>query len=237
MPNAYLTIDDSPSVHTADLVKFLGKRKIPAILFVRGDLLEANSAPIVEAIRHGILIGNHSFAHKPAGDLGFEAWVQDFERAESLIDQAYETAGKSRTRKLFRFPYIDRGDGVRVERVYAAGQGKGFVENETTRAFQKYLNDKGFAQPFQKMPPSYPAAAADCLFTYTSADWMLTPRHKGQHAYKTLEDLKAKIDADEGLKDESHNHVLLLHDQPGIHAEVCDLIDYFIEKDFKFLTI
>ena len=74
MPKAYLTIDDSPSQHTIELVDFLSTCGIPAILFVRGALLEQNPAPIEYAIQKGLIIGNHSYAHIPAGDMNPQEW-------------------------------------------------------------------------------------------------------------------------------------------------------------------
>ena len=63
---------------------------------------------------------------------------------------------------------------------------------------------------------------------------MLTERHRGKHEIKTLDDLKSRVDKDEGLQREGP-HILLMHDQPDIFEEVCALIDYFCQKDFSFL--
>ncbi len=236
MRSAYLTIDDSPSARTGDLVKFLNTRNIPALLFVRGDHMQQFSSAIANAIRNGIVIGNHSFAHIPAGEMSFDQWQADFEQCEVLINMAYKQAGVRRTHLYYRFPYIDRGDGVRVERNFAKGEGA-FTSNAAIEKIQIYLKTKGFSQPFENMPEGYPDDAADCLFTYTSGDWMLTARHKGQHQYKSLDDLKSKIDKDLSLQQSLYNHVFLLHDQAEIHDEVCTLIDYFTQSGFKFLDI
>ena len=118
---AYLTIDDSPSETTPRLLAFLAERKLQALFFVRGHRMEespAHFAYIVEAIRQGHVIGNHSYAHIPAGDMGFDEWVQDLEACEALIDKAYAEAEQVRPGKYYRFPYIDRGDGHRLERDY-----------------------------------------------------------------------------------------------------------------------
>jgi len=47
--NIYLTIDDSPSARTDDLVAFLTSRDIPALLFVRGDNMEQYPRAIARA--------------------------------------------------------------------------------------------------------------------------------------------------------------------------------------------
>lgn len=231
---AYLTIDDSPCEHTPALADFLSERKIPALLFVRGAFMEEYPDAIPYAIQKGLAIGNHSYAHIPAGDMTVAQWKDDFEKAENLINAAYEKAGVDRPGYYYRFPYIDRGDGVRVERIFASGEEGGFDDNEETAAFQRYLKEHGFHQPFEDMPTQYPLQAADCLFTYTSGDWMLTERHKGHWEYKTVGDLKARIDNDPSLQGEGP-HIILMHDQSDIHEEACALIDYFIQKNFTFL--
>ena len=233
MPKAYLTIDDSPSTHTRELVDFLVKRNIPAILFVRGDLLEQNPLPVEYAIQNGITIGNHSYAHKPAGEMQPQDWVDDLEICEHLIEAAYRRCGVERQAKYYRFPYIDRGDGIKQEQTDKSM----IVENEKTQVLQDYLHQQHFYQPFRKMPPSYSKKAHDCLYTFTSRDWMLNVQHRGKHEIKTLDDLKSRIDKDEALKNEIQNHVILMHDQEGNHDEVCALIDYFCEIGFTFLDV
>ncbi len=235
MHKAYLTIDDSPSTHTERLVDFLYERGIPALLFVRGDLMKDHPAPIVHAIECGMVIGNHGYAHTPAGDLSFEEWRADFEKTENLIDLAYAQAGTSRPGRHYRFPYIDRGDGVRVERIFAQGEVCAFGNHPRVSRIQDYLKGKGVCQPFSNMPKGYPVEAQDSLFTYTSGDWMLNTRHRGAWDIKNVDGLKTKIDTDAGLKNENAHHVLLLHDQEGIFEEFCMLIEYFCEKGFTFL--
>ena len=235
MYKAYLTIDDSPSVHTTALVDFLHKRSIPALLFIRGDLMAANPAPIIYAIERGLVIGNHGYNHKPAGDLTFEAWAEDFEKTEQLINKAYDIAGQERPGHYYRFPYIDRGDGVRIEQVFARGEACTLKDNKDISKIQGYLKKQGVYQPFKNMPKDYPIDAADSLFTYTSADWMLNTRHKGHWDIQDIAGLKARIDEDQGLKAKETHHIVLLHDQEGIFDEFCALINYFCEKGFTFL--
>lgn len=233
MPKAYLTIDDSPSAHTYDLVDFLIERDIPAILFVRGDLLEKNPRPIEYAIQKGITIGNHSYAHKPAGEINPQEWADDLELCDHLIEAAYRRCDIERKAKYYRFPYIDRGDGQKTEQIDKAV----IEENEMTLVLQKYLHTYGFHQPFENMPPNYPSDAEDCLYTFTTRDWMLNSKHRGKQDIKTLDDLKARIDEDKSLKNEVNNHVIIMHDQAGNHDEVCALIDYFCEIGFTFLDV
>ncbi len=233
MPKAYLTIDDSPSEHTRDLVDFLSERNIPALLFARGDQLEKNPQAIEYAIQKGLVIGNHSYAHKPAGEMEPQEWADDLELCDHLIEAAYARCGVERPEKYYRFPYIDRGDGQKIEQIDTAR----ISENNKTSIFQQYLKDQSFAQPFKGMSPDYPSNALDCLYTYTTRDWMVNDRHRGKHDIKTLDDLKRRVDEDLALKNTNHPHVVLMHDQPGNHEDVCALIDYFCEIGFEFLDL
>ncbi len=244
---AYLTIDDSPSPHMDALVDFLAARDIPAQLFCRGDLMEQNFAPVVRAINKGMTIANHSYAHKPSGSLTYEEIVGEIEKTEILIDRAYREAGRPRTGKHFRFPYLDKGDGDRLERRFgeiiaavAAGKAVDLGGDEKVRRLQGYLKAEGFTQPYKNVThPLYQnedvAHAADCLFTYSSCDWMLTGRHQGQWDYKTIDDLKRKIDDDPWLCSGQGAQVTLFHDQPDIAQVPLDLVQYMLDKGFTFL--
>ncbi len=230
MPKAYLTIDDSPTAETEDLVDFLTARGIPAILFVRGELLEKNPRAIEYAIQKGFIVGNHSYAHKPAGEMKYQDWVDDLELCESLIEAAYLNCNLPRPKKLYRFPYIDRGDGQKNEQIDMAT----IKENDQTLPLQEYLHKHGFEQPFENMPSTCPNKAKDCLYTFTTRDWMLNNKHRGHHNIKTIDDLKARVDADKSLQEKTHNHVIIMHDQLGLFDISCALIDYLSEKGFIF---
>ena len=231
MPKAYLTIDDSPSQDTEKLVDCLTARNIPAILFARGALIEQNPSAIEYAIKNGLIIGNHSYAHKPAGEMEPQEWADDLELCEHLIEAAYRRCGVERPAKYYRFPYIDRGDGIKHEQTDKST----IQENDKTQGLQDYLHEQHFYQPFKKMPRSYPKGANDCLYTFAARDWMLNDTHRGKHDIKTLEDLIARAEGDATLWNEEHRHILLLHDQPGMVEDAIALIEYFLQKGIEFL--
>ena len=240
MPSCYLTIDDSPSPHTDEMIDFLVDRNIPALLFCRGDLIEQNPAPIIRAIEKGFVIGNHSYAHKPYGDLTFEEAVTDIEKCQALIDGCYQDAGIEKYGDFFRFPYLDRGDGDRIERHFETASTLDINEDDRVLKIQKYLKNQGYHQPFQTNHPLYNntsiATAADCLMTYTSFDWMLTDRHKGKWDYKNIDDLKQRIDNDAPLN-ASDGNILIFHDQLEILPVFKSLIDHMLSKGYEFLPI
>lgn len=233
----YLTIDDSPSVHTDEMIDYLVEKKIPALLFVRGDLLEKNFAPIIRAIKHGFVIGNHSYAHKPFGEYTYEQSIEDIEKCDRLIVSAYEQADVERPGKYFRFPYLDRGDGDRTERDFNSFVHININTDERVKNIQSYLKANGYAQPFKTNHSAYQnqsiASAVDCLMTYSSFDWMLTKRHIGKWDYKNIDDLKQRIDESDMKKFDGN--ITIFHDQDETLHTFKSLIDHMIIKGYKFL--
>lgn len=243
----YLTVDDSPSPMTGELVRYLSARGVPAILFFRGDRAEADPGPLVEAVRKGFVLGNHSYAHHPAGDLSFEEWVEDFEKAEALAAMIYREAGCERPGLYQRFSYLDRGDGDRVERRFPAlirdvtdGKNPGLPEDARVRRIQDFLKARGFRQPFKNVThPLYKipeiAGAADCFLTYSTCDWMLTKRHIDKDwPYKSLNDLKGALDADPWLSAENGTGIVLVHDQDETTETAIALTEHMLQRGFEF---
>ena len=66
---------------------------------------------------------------------------------------------------------------------------------------------------------------------------MMTERHKGQWQYKTIEDLKFKIDEDAYLQKEDSVSVALFHDQAEIIDVSIHLIEHMVDTGFTFLRL
>lgn len=258
MRKALLTIDDSPSERMDDLTDFLCAMSIPAIFFCRGDLLAKNQTPVVRAIEKGFIIANHAYGHRRAGALSCEENVEEIEKTESLVESAYRAAGRPRPAKYFRFPQMDRGcggwvvdyDAVPAHRetlvsLFAEGLNLDLVpptdeQKHKKQRLQDYLRREGYA-PLPSSGITHPwfaqtemAHAVDAMFTYSTADWMLTTRHKGKWLYKTLDGLKRKIDADPWLKRGDSAHIILAHDQAEIFDVSTALISYLQETGFMY---
>lgn len=260
---AYLTIDDSPSTRMDDLTDYLSRHNIPALFFCRGDLLEQNPVAVIRAIQNGFLIGNHTYSHIRASKASFEQIVEEIEKTEALIDQMYSVANTPKPGQYFRFPHLDRGCGSQVldfeamdvkDRTYVKSvytEGLNVISNakpkpealEKKAKLQEYLQTRGYTAPFPKTNlPWYSKspeikAAADCLFTYSSADWMLTQRHLGKWRYKSIEDLRAKIDNDQWILKDSSTSIILMHDQAEILDNVLLLLDHLRRRDVEFLEM
>lgn len=251
MSEAYLTIDDSPSETSFRLIDYLAQKKIPALLFCRGDKMEQDPESILYAIRYGLVIGNHSYSHRPGGLLSFEDIIEEISRTDRLIDKAYAQAKVGRPGRYFRFPYLDRGCGDRVEQrfddlIVAIRKGESIrlaasddaLEAKKER-IQDWLKAQGFVQPFHNIDhPLYQvpdiANACDCFMTYSAFDWMLAARHKGQWPWKTIDDLKRKIDEDFWLQRPNSRNIVLLHDSAEIFDVTTALIDHMLAKDIQF---
>ena len=248
---AYLTIDDSPGVCTDALVDFLGGRNIPAILFCRGDLLEADPAPVVRAIEQGFVIGNHLYHHKSASERDAAEIINDIRATEKLIDTAYRTAGRSRPGKYIRFPYMDRDynwflpdsapDRQALRQLHQVfdnlkvpGPANPLPEYlaDKRAVLHDFLDNDGFAQPFTGISYSWYEQARlhelpDCPFTVNTYDWMLTARHLEQDGpYKSLDDLRNRLREHPFFCETSARDIVLAHDQAEIHEITTGLIAF-----------
>ncbi|MCK5284571.1 MAG: polysaccharide deacetylase family protein [Alphaproteobacteria bacterium] len=248
MSKAYLTIDDSPSPVTINLINELKHRDIQALLFCRGDYIEQHFNAVIYAIKHGHIIGNHSYSHRKSSELSFDEWTQDLKQTEQLIEKAYKQAGGKRSGLYYRFPYLDRGDGQTLERIWpkiikhiSTSENYILAENSKVHKMQAYLKAKGFTQPFYKLNhPVYNnisaiSKVADTLLTDTTQDWRMLKRHLEKKEI-TLNTLKTMLNEDPFIKQNLYEHVFLIHDDPEIYDISLSIIDYIRETlNFKFL--
>lgn len=263
MSGLYLTIDDGPSERFIDLVDFLDERNIQAVFFNRGDAMEARPEAVIYGIERGQIMANHAYSHQKASKIPLNEVQAEILRTEEILDKLYAQTNKKRPGKFFRFPYMDRGMGSAlvefqdlpnaylspINTLIQTGLGHTpptsiTVEQiERKNILQKFLRDKGFENlPVENVTvPWYAntemATSIDSLCTFSTSDWAVSERHKGKHGLENLDDLKRQIDQDVWLQDKSSNHIILAHDQAEIHNTVCNLIDYFLERGFKFLDL
>lgn len=263
----YLTIDDSPSADTDGLVDFLSSQNIPAMLFARGAFMEDKDAfaKIVRAIKNGFLIANHSYAHERTSEIGFKSQTNQIAKTQILIDRAYDEAGVAKPPRYFRFPHLDRGcgnawvidfdtvpepyrdfvkslfwDGVRLESKAPPTP----AQLQLKADIQNWLKDNDF-QKFSPPDVTHPwwvdselSQAMDVLITYSTSDWMATPRHLGKWPYKNTDDLCQKIENDPYLQSTASSHIILMHDDREESLTITKkLIMYFLNQNFEFLPL
>ena len=140
MINALLTIDDVPENNTIEIIDYLYSRGIPAIMFTVGEKAAMHPKVLSYAIKHGFIIGNHSYTHPHFSDLTIDEAIKEIEMTDAVIDEIYAGAGVARPEKLFRFPFLDEGGAIKEE-------------------ISGYLTDHGFTGPFGKCHVS---ATYDC---------------------------------------------------------------------------
>lgn len=261
---AYLTIDDSPTPYTNELLDDLSARGIPALFFVRGDMIETyGDEALRRAVAMGFSIGNHMVTHTRTSTMEFADVKQEIEIMYDKINDIYHSEGIKNPPLYFRFPHMDRGTGGHiidydaisithrkmVIEMFAEGinidlKPPTVAQIEHKHNIQNFLKSLGYAQPFHNI--NFPwfqgemFEAVDCMYTYSTSDWMLLNRHKnsGKWRYKTIDDLKQKIDNDALLHNSSSNHIILAHDkdEAGFNKHVLlPLVDHLLEKECMFL--
>ena len=124
MIKALLTIDDVSSKNTPAIVDYLSEKNIPVIMFCVGQWAENHPDELIYALKHGIIVGNHSYTHPQFSSITIDECKKEIEKNEEVLDRFYEQAGVERKYRPFRFPYGDKG-----------GANKD--------AIQQYLSEKG----------------------------------------------------------------------------------------------
>ncbi len=225
--NAYLTIDDGPSPLMAERVEFLAGHGIPAIWFCRGDYLEERPEPALAALRHGSILGNHTYDHTYCSKLTLAQFREQLERTDRLIEALHLRAGVPRRAKLFRFPYEDRIDPP----AHFAG-------------LQAELRTHGFVKPaFADVPYRYFHTAArqadlSVFWTYDTRDWSL-PAAADPRAPAVLAEVLARMDHHDpegtlGLNQPAAAEVVVMHDHGHTGTQWERVVEGLLAKGLRF---
>jgi peptidoglycan/xylan/chitin deacetylase (PgdA/CDA1 family) len=238
MPHdAYLTIDDAPSVDFLDKLNLLDRHGIPAVWFCQGNFMEQRPEMVIEAIRRGYIIGNHSYSHPSFETISTDQGFAEIRATDAIIDELHARAGIARRRRYFRFPYGNKGhDGDPAQTGSEDGQHK-------RQAYQEYLRKLGYTPPaFSDITHRFfntLLREVDWFWTYDSRDWEVnhpefppTNFHTHEQVVAALDDWKPD-DAPAGSAD-----MILVHDFPGAtHALFGKLITRLLEKGFRFKAV
>lgn len=220
MIKALLTIDDVSSENTPAIVDYLNEKNIQALMFMVGQWAEKNPDELVYAIKHGMIIGNHSYTHPHFSELSFDECIDEIEKNETVLDRFYEQAGTERRFKPFRFPYGDKG-GVNKDRLQEYFAANGFDK----------VDDTGFTYPFWK--ENGLDKDIDTFWTFDFAEYMIRPG-----SGFTLDDVMKRIydpDPENGapLLNDDSSHLLLLHAHDETEELVPGYYRIFIEELLK----
>lgn len=105
-----LAIDDGPSPVTAEMIAKLQRAGHRAVLFVLGSNFANREEILIDAVRRGFALGNHSFDHPFFSKIDLDTARTEIAKTESLIQSIYARAKVKRHGQWFRFPYLDTGE-------------------------------------------------------------------------------------------------------------------------------
>jgi peptidoglycan/xylan/chitin deacetylase (PgdA/CDA1 family) len=236
---AYLTIDDSPSVHMKQKIDFLFSKGIPAVFFCEGRKIEQRPKPVIEAIQKGFIIGNHSYNHPQFSNISLDEAYEEIEWTDGLIEDMYRQAGVKRPAKYFRFPYGDKGGLVGDCPIAEYGE-EGAKRKE---AIQHYLRELGYTQPAFGITTTYFREAGlldevDWYWTFDTFDWSVNSEQP-MYGITSLEAVYDRIDEDTpeaacGLNQPESEEIVLIHDHENSTAIFYPIVSRLQEKGLQF---
>ena len=242
MKEAYLTIDDGPSVDRIKKVEILKKYGVQAVWFSMGIDMEANADAAIRTILAGQVIGNHSYTHPNFSEISIAQCEEEIIRTDELIDKLYRQAGVQRPIKLFRFPYGNKGVNTGFfDTSYSES------DRERIEAIQKILIQNGYgAYPFDNINFEYfkrmqATGQVDWLWTYDAMEWCVF-QEDSPFGVRTIEDVLEMMDLDlperwMGLNDPSSNEIIVIHDHPQTTDMFEPIIKAFLDKGIHFKRI
>lgn len=233
MNTAILTIDDIPSKNTPALVDYLCEKGITAVLFATGQHLEKYPEQAEYAVKHGMIVGNHSYSHPAFSSLSLEEARKEIESTERLLDALYARCGVERQYKPFRFPYGDKG-----------GENKPLLQAMLREYGIHKLDDRHL--PYAWWKENGLDQDIDTFWTFDFAEYRMhsEPTFTKESVWERMHDQNPQSGA--VLFAEGHRHILLLHDHeeseallPGYYRLFIDhLLDGGITFDMpQFLKI
>jgi peptidoglycan/xylan/chitin deacetylase (PgdA/CDA1 family) len=257
----FLTIDDSPSNQTDEYLDWLKERDIQALFFCIGERLTENSEPMIRAVREGHILGNHSWSHPRSSQVGLTAMLDEIDRTEDALNDIYREAGVERDGLYFRFPHMDRGMGGYIVDFDAMSDDDARIvvplfrdginisldkpsdeQRELCQGLQHGLKQRGFTAPpfagvsFAWFTETEMGTAIDAMYTYSTSDWMLLPRHRGKWPWASVEELNARADTDVTLLNHQSRHIILAHDKDDFLLEETALLQHLLDTGMSFVS-
>lgn len=151
----YLTFDDGPTAHTAELLSVLARQQVPATFFVTGTTDAASLQQMREIVEQGHAIGLHSYSHRyRAIYSSVESFLEDQYQLFTLIR---DTTGV--TPSVFRMPggSINAYDYGIYQDILAEMMRRGFVPFDWNIS----SGDSAGGSPAQTIVSRVTAAATD----------------------------------------------------------------------------
>lgn len=216
---AYLTVDDAPQKDFKLKVDYLFNKRIFAIFFCIGSLLEKKEKLAIYAIKKGFILGNHSYDHPHFSKISSEEGVNQIKKTDEILERIYKKANKKRPIRVFRFPYGDRG-----------GKNK--------KRLQEVLTSLGYKQPrFEKIKNLFYLLrgfnkSKDIMWTFDIREWALNGKY--YRKISSMGDVIKRIDNGLNTKSSS-NEIILIHDHDTTTKYFRLLIEKLLDKKIKFI--
>jgi len=226
MNKAILTIDDVPSRNTPALVDYLNEKGIRAIMFATGNHIERYYEEACYAVRHGMIVGNHSYSHPAFSSLTMEKAIEEIERCEALLDELYRDSGVARKYRPFRFPYGDKG----------SSKHDALQAYLKERLFDK-VDDRHITYPWWS--ENHLDTDIDTFWTFDFAEYRMQqePDFTRESVWARMYDEHPATGA--ALFGEGNQHILLLHDHDQTEQLLPQyyrlFLDHLLETGMMFM--
>lgn len=202
MRHALLTIDDSPTPRTPAVLRALLDRGAHAVFFCVGERLTAHPAHAAAILEAGFEIGNHGRTHRAFSSLSLAECLEEIDLTEEAIEAVHAAAGVPRRRRLFRFPYGDKGGEAR-ERIQDALAARGFEGLGELDIRHSWYREHGLD------------ADRDVFWTLDTRDYLLADPSSGFTFQDLLERLRDPAPVTGGsLVEGAGDEIVLAHDNP-----------------------
>ena len=220
MIKALLTIDDVSSKNTPAIVDYLCEKNIQAIMFMVGQWAENYPDQLIYALKHGMIVGNHSYTHPHFSELSFEECKEEIEKNEELLNSFYEKAGVERKYRPFRFPYGDKG-GSNKDLLQVYLKENGFDKVDDTKLQYPWWKERGLDKDI------------DTFWTFDFMEYCIRPG-----SGFTLENVMGRIydtSPEDGaaLLNDGSSHILLTHAHDETDEMLPGYYRIFIEELLK----
>lgn len=222
----YLTIDDVPTDDFPNKIDFLLENKIPSIFFIIGQSVNESRRPaLVEAIKKGFILGNHSFSHPDFSTISLEEVKNEIEKTDKIIEDLYSEAGEERRFKVFRFPFLRKG-GANKQAIQDILEGLGYAQPGFENINYKWYKNEGHHKDY------------DVFCTFDTLDWAVA-NETSEEGVKDLDSLLERMDENfpekgKGLNDENSSDIVMMHDDIRISNLFKPILLKMIEKGIKF---
>lgn len=228
MSRAILTIDDSPSKITPQIIEYLQLKQIVPVINFIGARVDKYFDEAVCAVKSGAVIGNHSFSHPHFSELSLEECRNEILQTEQEINRVYNFAKMERRHRVFRFPYGDKG-GAQAE----------LLQKMLLEEFQfERLNDSEVTFPFWRK--YHIDTDIDMMWTFDFLEYELTWNNgfTWEHIINRIHEEKPKQGG--YLLDQESMSIILMHDHEETNKCVekyyKKLIDYVLSCNVEFVN-